>query len=244
MRENKEAPVIFLQWDSDFFHKRIARVTSKHLDVDELARVNQWAVEHQVDCLYYLADGSQDSSPWQAEKDGYHLMDLRVTFAIDLERVNLEEDSPMKIELASATDLPEVKRMAGEFHGLSRFFADPHFDRELCKKMYEVWIERDASQPDRFLWVSRQDDGLVGYTSASINHGAQTAEIGLVGVNPDFRGQGSGRKIQLAVLRELKQLGVRQVEVVTQGRNIAAQNLYAKSGYGIKSIDLWYHKWF
>lgn len=244
MSENTKAPVVYLQWDSDFFQKRIGRVTSNHLDRNEALLVNLWAAENKMDCLYYLSDGSRDSSPWEAEKDGYHLMDLRVTFFIDLERADLEEENPLKIEIVSAQDLPDVKRMAGQFHGLSRFFADPHFDRELCQKMYEIWIERDATQPERFLWVNKQDDCVSGYTSASIDRLSNSAEIGLVGVNAKFRGQGIGRKLQVAVLRELKQLGMRQVEVVTQGRNIAAQNLYTRSGYALKSIDLWYHKWF
>lgn len=243
MTEMHEPPAVFLQWDSEFFQKRIGRVTSGNLSDSDAHRVDVWAVEQCMDCVYYLADGGQSTSALAAENHGFHLMDLRVTYQIELK--NMRSDlQKISIRQATANDLPVIKQMASEFHGISRFFADEHFERLKCKKLYELWIERDFIDPDRYLWVSEDQGQITGYTSASINESKQIAEIGLVGVNPQWRGQGVGFNLQLGVMQQLESLGVDHVEVVTQGRNINAQNLYSKSGYILKSIDLWYHKWY
>jgi hypothetical protein len=31
---------------------------------------------------------------------------------------------------------------------------------------------------------------------------------------------------------------------VTQGRNLAAQRLYQRTGFLIRDLQLWYHKWY
>jgi ribosomal protein S18 acetylase RimI-like enzyme len=37
--------------------------------------------------------------------------------------------------------------------------------------------------------------------------------------------------------------GLQRAQVVTQGRNIAAQRLYQKCGFRTGEIALWYHRW-
>ena len=41
----------------------------------------------------------------------------------------------------------------------------------------------------------------------------------------------------------LKKEKIKNIEVVTQGRNIVAQKLYQKNGFKTKKTELWYHKW-
>ncbi len=238
------SPAVYLEWDSQFFQKRIGRVTTTNMLDQNADEVDAWANDNLIDCVYYLADGLESKSVRAAEVHNYHLMDLRVTYAIDLAKNKLDLSSELNIRMALKEDLVEIKRMAGGFHGISRFFADDHFSRKKCTELYETWIERDFNDTDRNLWVSEDQGIITGYTSASIIPNNNVAEIGLVGVNPNYRGQGIGYQLQLAVLNQIRQLGSNQVEVVTQGRNISAQNLYQKCGYHLKSIDLWYHKWF
>lgn len=243
MSEITQSPAVLLQWDSEFFQKRIGRVNSSNLNENEAECVDAWAVDQHIDCVYYLAEGRHPASAIAAENHGFHLVDLRVTYQIDLINTTIELQT-RPIRQANAIDLPIIKKMAGEFHDISRFFADEHFERSLCRKLYELWIERDFTESNRYLWVSEDQGQLTGYTSACIDLSEKTAEIGLVGVNPIWRGKGIGWNLQLGVLKQLKSLGVDHVEVVTQGRNVSAQNLYCKSGYLLKSIDLWYHKWY
>lgn len=244
MTDELESPAVYLEWDSAFFQKRIGRVNSSNMSHQNADAVDVWAIKNHIDCVYYLADGLELTFARAAESHNYHLMDLRVTFNIDLRYTKIESLKDTKIRPAVQGDIAELKRMASEYHEISRFFADDHFERSKCRELYELWIERDFKEANRFLWVYEEQGKIAGYTSATIDLRDKKAYIGLVGVNPQFRGHGIGLHLQLEVANQLRQLGVNNVEVVTQGRNIIAQNLYQKSGYCLQSIDLWYHKWY
>lgn len=232
---------VFLDWDSRFFGKRIARVQSRCLSADEARRADLWCRTQRIDCVYYLADGANAASAEQAEKHGFNLVDLRVTFTRDLSRA-LPTEVYAGLRAAGEEDLVQLRKMTRENHTISRFFADTRFDPQRSAEMYEVWIENDLRRENGQLWVKAVNGVAVAYTSVSL-HG-ETAEIGLVGVDAGHRRKGYGVEIVNWTLQRLAEAGVLTVDVVTQGRNIAAQVLYEKCGFVTKSIDLWYHKWF
>ncbi len=241
--KNKEIAVL-LEWDSQFFGKRIGRVEGHSLSAADVIEVEHWAKANNVDCVYFLADGS-DRQHWAAvEGRGFQLVDLRVTYQLDLTRYEEKCPAVAQIRVARREDIAQVKKMAAEFHQASRFFVDVRFPREKSREMYEVWIERDFTEENRTLWVFEEGGVVLGYTSASVHPSTGMAEIGLVGVSAEARGRGIGVSLQHHAFQALKQIGIHNLHVVTQGRNVNASNLYLKCGYTLRSIDLWFHKWF
>ena len=120
---------------------------------------------------------------------------------------------------------------------------DPHFDPQLADRMYEVWIENDLHTEGHDVWVIDVENQLAAFTSVSSKKDGK-AQIGLVGTREAWRGKGLSLELQRFISEELRNEEIWEVEVVTQGRNIPAQNLYQRAGYYVKSIDMWYHKWF
>lgn len=236
-----DAPGVILEWDSRFFGKRIGRVRSSCLTAAESKGIIEWGRDQHLDCLYYLADGAKPGAAMEAEKYGFQYMDMRVTLNRDLTR-GFPERANTEIRLAREGDLVQLKKMTHENHTISRFFADPHFDPQRSAQMYEIWIENDLRRTNGQLWVRTIQDQAVAYTSVTLQ--GETAEIGLVGVDSAHRRKGYGAELILWTLQQLSREGVKSVDVVTQGSNIAAQILYQKCGFLTKSIDLWYHKWF
>jgi dTDP-4-amino-4,6-dideoxy-D-galactose acyltransferase len=206
--------------------------------------MDRWAKANRVDCLYFLADGS-DRQHWSAvEGQGYQLVDLRVTYQLDLTRYEDNYHPIPQIRAARLEDIAQVKKMAADFHQASRFFVDGRFPREKCRELYEIWIERDFTEENRTLWVFEEGGVVLGYTSASSDPSMGKAEIGLVGVKDEARGRGIGVSLQHHTIHAFKKMGIQTLKVVTQGRNVNASNLYIKCGYTLRSIDLWFHKWF
>ena len=58
------------------------------------------------------------------------------------------------------------------------------------------------------------------------------------------QGRGLGQQLVTSALRAFRERGMRVATVVTQGRNIRSQRLYQKCGFVIRSVELWYHRWF
>jgi len=93
-----------------------------------------------------------------------------------------------------------------------------------------------------------EGDKPAGYCWTSINYeaGAANSEkkgrIGMLGVDPDYRGRGIGRVALLAGLAYLKNKGVRVVELGVDSENRTACTLYHSVGFKRWSSNLWYEK--
>lgn len=143
---------------------------------------------------------------------------------------------------ATAPALLSLAVAAGEY---SRFFRDPGFARSRAEALYEIWMSRSVrgELADGVLVASpahaRQE--LCGVVTC-VRTGNQ-GRIGLVAVRPDWRGCGLERRLLGAVDGWMERQGVRWVEVITQGDNKAACELYEYCGYRVTAVIPYYHFW-
>lgn len=67
-------------------------------------------------------------------------------------------------------------------------------------------------------------------------------QIFMLGVDPDYRGQGLGRAVLLAGLTHLAGKGVQVIELTVDSENKTARSLYQSLGFKVRSVTLWYEK--
>jgi len=235
----------YLEWDSDFFAMRIGRVSESALDAEKVIRVRAWAAQERIDCLYFLCPLADTASIQTAEKAGFFLTDIRVTFGTVLGGGgNPKPEATPRIRRQMPGDITALKAIAGAFHQQTRFFADPHFPKPLCGKLYETWMEKScASATSQVLVASSPDGAAQGYITCDVPEDGAPGSIGLVGVAEAARKTGLGRELVLASLRHFEARGCPMATVVTQGQNIAAQRLYQSCGFVTQSIEAWLHCW-
>lgn len=241
MRNN--GMIQFLEWDSCFFGVRIARIACQALSVENVASVTASCVEEKIDCAYYLANPADSASIRIAEENGFHLVDIRVTLDRQITPLPTEwcSDSPY-VRRAKETDIPLLRQIAAKNHRDSRFYHDGKFPVERCDELYATWIEKSCRDYADTVLVADCGEGAAGYLSCHLRKD-DVGQIGLVGVSETCQGKGLGRQLLDESLRWFASAGCRKVEVVTQGRNIAAQRLYQKGGFLTGSLQLWYHWW-
>lgn len=93
-----------------------------------------------------------------------------------------------------------------------------------------------------------EGDKLIGYCWTGINCETETANgkrkgrILMMGVDPDYRGKGTGKIVLLAGLSYLKSKGVQVVELTVDSENKAACALYRSAGFQTWTSSLWYEK--
>ena len=91
-------------------------------------------------------------------------------------------------------------------------------------------------------------DEPIGYCWTRINFwknkasGEGTGRIYMLGVDPDYRGRGFGRKLLLAGLSYLKSKGLRLVELTVDSKSKRACALYKSVGFKLWTSSLWYEK--
>lgn len=108
-------------------------------------------------------------------------------------------------------------------------------------------INLSCSSPENIM-VACLKDLIVGYcwmrlmVDENPAAGDIKGEIHMLGVDPDFRRQGIGRRLLLAGLSHLKTKGVPLVELTADGEEPAALALYESVGFEIYSRIEWYEK--
>lgn len=97
----------------------------------------------------------------------------------------------------------------------------------------DIILTYDGSKPVGYCWtrVHRNEKN---------SRGAETGRIHMIGVNPEYRGEGLGKITLSAGLDHLREQGVGIVELTTDSKNTAANKLYRAMGFARHRVLLWY----
>jgi dTDP-4-amino-4,6-dideoxy-D-galactose acyltransferase len=146
------------------------------------------------------------------------------------------------VRLFEEPDLEALKVIARQSHSDSRFYFDGGFPKERCEALFESWIERSCRGWAQAVFVAELEGAAAGYCTCHIE--GDVGSIGLVALSAHAQGRSLGRHLVAAAVSYARQQGISELKVVTQGRNIRAQQLYQRCGFVTDSVMLWYHKWF
>ena len=158
-----------------------------------------------------------------------------------------------KIHLAKMTrnDYPCRPMIPGEEEKLTklqnRSFIDtwgfnPNTTEEISYRIHlpkaspqDITLCLDGVEPIGYCWAKidfEKDQGLEG----------GRGRINMLGVDPNYRGTGVGKKVLLVGLTRLKSRGVRLVDLTVDGDNEVARDLYRSVGFEVRTSSLWYQK--
>lgn len=234
-----------MDWDSDFWGFPVAYLSSKYLTENIMHRIEKAIKKERFQLIEYLCNCHDNRSVEIAEKNDFHFTDIRLSFEKKIDQ-ECEYTLPEEITFSKAKqkDIPMLKKISGDLYQDSRYFFDKNFARDKVQKFYQLWIKRAVlGQYDDFCYCLYENGVPLGFCSIKYNLPSKSASIGLFGLSRQYHGRGLGKALLFMVSNELRKKGILKIEVVTQGRNYAAQRLYQKAGFLTKATELWYHKW-
>lgn len=232
---------VVLEWDTEFFGRRIARLGPGTLTENRLTRVIEWCRAQRIDCLYALSDSNDAGGIHLLEDAGARVVDVRMTF--DRSMGDALPSVSGLARVSRESDIPALRELAAVSHTNSRFWADEHFPRALCAELYATWIEKSCRGWADRVFVAETAGKPAGYLSCHMREGGR-GEIGIVAVAPFAQGRGLGGALLDAGLAWFADQRCERVTVVTQGRNADAQRLYQSRGFLTASVQVWHHLWF
>ena len=103
-----------------------------------------------------------------------------------------------------------------------------------------LWLRRALASPERFV-IALPD--AHGFIACRMDSAAATGSIELIAVAPPVAGRGLGVALVRAAHAAMFAHGMTGAEVVTQGRNRAAQRAYQACGHRTAGTWLWLHRW-
>jgi dTDP-4-amino-4,6-dideoxy-D-galactose acyltransferase len=230
-----------LEWDSQFFGRRIARIEHDRLTTQSLREILAWCQEQGTECLYFLCSPEDDSSVALAESADFHLVDIRV-------ELNWKAEPPASppaivIREFQESDLALIQQIASQSYTNTRFSYDHRFPADRVAELYKEWLTGSCRNTSHKVFVAENQNAPAGFITCQFDS-AEVGRIGLLGVGNQSQGKGYGQQLVQTAQQFFNQAGAREVRVVTQGRNIAAQRLYQSCGFRTYKVGLWYHKWF
>lgn len=234
-----------LQWDSDFFGINVGYLSCLRLTPNIEKHVKQFVRKEQIDLLEYRCNCHDRESVVTSEKNGYSFVDIRLTYENVLKNNNkVCNRNHYSVRKGCDDDIEMLQKIATDIYKDSRYYFDDNFDKNKVITFYVDWVAKAIKgQFDDYAYILYDNKEPIGFcTIKEIRK--KVARIGLFGMNSEYRGEGLSKYLLSRSMQNLSEQGFDYVEVVTQGRNYAAQRLYQKCGFVTKSTEIWYHKWF
>src|SRR5215467_10800049 len=107
MRNSAECE--YLEWDSEFFGRRIARTKIPRLTDELVRRIEEWCALERVECLYFLADSSDQLTARLAQSRRFRFVDTKLTFERLRECSDIREAPQLAVREAEERDIPSLR---------------------------------------------------------------------------------------------------------------------------------------
>lgn len=233
-----------LDWDSDFFEFRVAKIIPSQLNMRELNNVLEQLRSDCITLAYWASDPDDDESQLAAKSADIFLADEKVTYVRDISTFDISSvarDETIEAYCGTSVnaDLVSLALQSGLY---SRFRVDPKIPAHKFEQLYEQWIEKSVNKTiAETVLIKKSGNMIVGMITAGFKN--NRGDIGLIAVDESARGMKIGEKLVNAALHWSVAKGHKTVQVVTQGANRAACILYEKCGYHTEKIENVYHIW-
>lgn len=227
-----------LEWDSNFFGFKIARLNDQVQNKDLLDTVD--LLKKRGVTLVIAVTSPNDSSRIKTlESAGFSLVEVRMILKADLKASPAYSES-LKCFVATHRHIPSLLQCSKGLFESTRFSCPPFVPGQ-DDKLYETWIEHAVNgQFDDFCLCLPDQDKIAAF--CSLKEMAQsTMRIGLFGVGKAYQGRKLSRVIMNDVIAYCTSAGAKNLLVATQAWNTKALNVYVGSGFCFNAVEIWHY---
>mgnify|MGYP001078327869 CR=1 FL=1 len=238
----------YLEWDSEFFGISIGSVRTRITSEILLDSVLRDLGESSLNLLYLTVSIDRvDLVTRVLRERGAILADIRAEMSVDLLQIHsgqeVIESAGFLTRIAEVKDAVSAASLASRcFRGLTRFYRDPGLSNSRCDELYRIWAEKDIGNEGNSSMICTFEGRTAGFCTA-VNTGNGNSKIGLIGVDPEFRGHGVGQALLNCTAGTLRKKGIERLVAVTQMSSIGAVRMYERAGFRIRDAGIVVHLW-
>ena len=220
----------------------VAQITESIIQPQQLLEILFELKAKGARLVYWAA--KQECKNNIVKKFGGTLVDHKTTFVANFKTVKYDTFNFPDIVEPYTTSMPmlDIEDLAIQSGKFSRFAVDQNIPQEKFMALYKIWIQHSLRKEiAEEILIIREGDRVVGMITLGNKNGR--GDIGLVAVDENSRRKRYGEILVRAAQQWFLKNGYEFGQVVTQGMNIPACNLYKKCGYSVESVDFFYHFW-
>lgn len=218
-----------LKWDTDFWGVEVFHLdTPEQLDINKL-NSNSYLIQILVDCNDFETIKKIEDARFRFKEVKMNLQ-KKILNNITLDSNNFKE--------MTVNELNPHKEIFFDLFGNNTRY--DIFPKNKVNEFYYKWLVNSI--------LGEMDDKCIGYYINNELAGFVTFRIrgtnltiGLLGVLPEFQGQGIAQLLLSYIEYTCYKEEVQFMNISTQGHNINALNAYIKSGFKIANIKQWYY---
>jgi ribosomal protein S18 acetylase RimI-like enzyme len=167
-----------------------------------------------------------------------HYLDIKIS-SLELEETSI----PSEFEIISLADVTNEDLLSPVYDtfitGSDRWFLG-QTKRQQEMVIQHLWFDRSYSHDMQASFVLRKDGEIIGFMAAIVEEGV--AELGPIGVVPEYRGDGLGESIMRYSLKQLKSNDIDDAWLTVSHSSEVAYRLYEKLGF-TKRYDIDLYSW-
>ncbi|CRK85741.1 wecD [Candidatus Providencia siddallii] len=235
------ANINILKWESEFFKRLIAK-----LDFIDNAKIISIYQLNQFDIVQVKIDSCKKVMINKLEKIGFFFVDGEINFLLKIGSGNIFFNNTLfktdNIDIAKHSDIDLLCKAAEVVFNKSRF-CEPWYSKKDSGRFYALWIKKAVlgEFDDICLLIKNSVGVILGFVSLR-DIDINTARIGVLAKIPGMYSENIGRKLMSAAFYWCLQHKKKYLNIVTQVSNIAAMNLYLRSGAFITSTEYWLYR--
>jgi dTDP-4-amino-4,6-dideoxy-D-galactose acyltransferase len=229
-----------LEWDSQFFGYPVAKICFDENGIEFLEHVFQQINSENIRLTYIYVNPDDQKINRLLEKHGCFLADQKVVFTKTSEKHHTFKNRIVEFQGKEINEkLLSLALISGIF---SRFRIDENFTNNEFERLYTEWLSNSIKNIIAFkTLVAIKESEFVGITT--LGKKSNYADIGLVAVGENHRGQGIGYDLIQTADTIAFEIGFKEIKVTTQLNNTGACRLYQQCNFNIESLTNIYHYW-
>jgi dTDP-4-amino-4,6-dideoxy-D-galactose acyltransferase len=227
-----------LDWDSKFFNKKIGKIVCTRYKPDQILILLNNKFETGYDLIYIMINDTLDKE----EILERYIIDRRILYKMNLISEPIKHSSKHIKRLNNGKVSNELIDLAIQSAEYSRFKYDNNFTTLEFRRLYEALIVNSVKlKIADSVFVFEMNNTIYGM--ATLKHGINNATINMIAVDSSQRGKNIGSMLLDAIKSYLLDIGINEVEVATQKRNLLACRFYENNNFNIKEVINYYHVW-
>jgi dTDP-4-amino-4,6-dideoxy-D-galactose acyltransferase len=229
-----------LKWDSEFFGYPVAKIYLDQNGIDDLDCIFKQLESERFRVTYFFVPPEEKEIINHILRKGSVLVDQKTTFSKTTEKHNNFSNNIVEFQEEEINEkLVQVVLEAGIY---SRFRTDGNFKNNEYERLYIEWFANSVKKKIAIkTFLAKKGSEVIGITT--LGKKEHHADIGLVAVCENFRGQGIGYDLTHSADNAAFEMGLNEIKVVTQLKNKSACHLYEKCNFQIENITNIYHFW-